>query len=94
MFLHFWETEKHNRQVDDASLRNHLMMDSPILNQNQVQRKGGHLRNQDDDISHQKPCLLYRDYEEKSQHLYLPCLQLVFQNQVHYSWLNRTMGMK
>ena len=34
------------------------MMDNPILNQYQVQSEGGNLLNQDDDISHRKPCSL------------------------------------
>ena len=51
MFLHFREIEEHNWKVNDASLRNHLMMDNPILNQYRVQSEGGNLLNQDDDIS-------------------------------------------
>ena len=39
MFLNFWEIEKHNCKVNDASSRNHLMMDNHILNQYQVQSK-------------------------------------------------------
>ena len=46
MFLHLREIEEHNWKVNDASLRNHLMMDNPILNQYQVQSEGGNLLNQ------------------------------------------------